>query len=124
MPEYVLCEVQRLGFKAPTPIQSQGWPMALLGRDMIGIAFTGSGKTVAFSIPLIIRSLERERKRPLRSGEVQEAVGPVLQGVLHEPHPLHVRADGGRAQVSVAWIVVTNSITVTVANMFPGDFYY
>ena len=47
---------------------------------------------------------------PLRSGEVQEAVGPVLQGVLHEPHPLNVRAGGGWAQVSVAWIIVTNSI--------------
>ncbi|KAH8052776.1 ATP-dependent RNA helicase [Aureococcus anophagefferens] len=39
----------------PTPIQVQGMPVALAGRDMIGIAFTGSGKTVAFSVPLIVR---------------------------------------------------------------------
>jgi len=54
MPEYVLAEVTRLGFPAPTPIQSQGWPMALLGRDMIGISATGSGKTLAFLLPAIV----------------------------------------------------------------------
>jgi superfamily II DNA/RNA helicase len=37
-----------------TPIQSQGWPMALLGRDMIGISATGSGKTLAFLLPGMI----------------------------------------------------------------------
>jgi superfamily II DNA/RNA helicase len=41
MPSYVQDEVLRCGFPTPTPIQSQGWPMALLGRDMIGISKTG-----------------------------------------------------------------------------------
>jgi ATP-dependent RNA helicase DDX5/DBP2 len=54
MPEYVLREVLKQGFKAPSPIQSQGWPMALLGRDMIGISATGSGKTLAFLLPAMI----------------------------------------------------------------------
>ena len=36
----------------PTPIQAQGWPMAMSGRDVVGIARTGSGKTVAVSFPL------------------------------------------------------------------------
>ena len=54
MPEYVHKEVVKQGFKAPTPIQSQGWPMALLGRDMIGISATGSGKTLAFLLPAMI----------------------------------------------------------------------
>ena len=43
MPEYVLSEVVKCGFSAPTPIQSQGWPMALKGRNMVGISATGSG---------------------------------------------------------------------------------
>lgn len=34
----------------PTPIQSQGWPVALSGKDMVGIAQTGSGKTLAVSV--------------------------------------------------------------------------
>lgn len=54
MPEYVLREVMKQGFNAPTPIQSQGWPMALLGRDMVGISATGSGKTLAFLLPAMI----------------------------------------------------------------------
>jgi len=53
-PSYVLSEVQRAGFKEPTPIQSQGWPMALLGRDLVGLAETGSGKTLAYLLPAIV----------------------------------------------------------------------
>mmetsp|Transcript_126411 Transcript_126411/g.219120 ORF Transcript_126411/g.219120 Transcript_126411/m.219120 type:complete len:538 (-) Transcript_126411:195-1808(-) len=53
-PDYVLEEVSRVGFKEPTPIQVQGWPIALSGRDMVGIAETGSGKTLAFLLPAIV----------------------------------------------------------------------
>ena len=53
-PDYVLEEVRRAGFKAPTPIQSQGWPMALCGRDVVGIAQTGSGKTLSFLLPAVV----------------------------------------------------------------------
>ncbi|KFM28219.1 DEAD-box ATP-dependent RNA helicase 20 [Auxenochlorella protothecoides] len=53
-PEYVLHEVAKAGFKEPTPIQAQGWPMALLGRDLIGIAETGSGKTLAYLLPAVV----------------------------------------------------------------------
>ena len=38
----------------PTPIQSQGWPMALLGRDLVGLAETGSGKTLAYLLPAVV----------------------------------------------------------------------
>jgi hypothetical protein len=54
MPSYVQDEVVKCGFKGPTPIQAQGWPMALMGRDMIGISKTGSGKTLAFLLPAMI----------------------------------------------------------------------
>jgi len=53
-PDYVLEEVARVGFKEPSPIQVQGWPIALSGRDMVGIAETGSGKTLAFLLPAIV----------------------------------------------------------------------
>merc|ERR1719463_803208 len=53
-PDYVLEEVSRVGFREPTPIQIQGWPIALSGRDMVGIAETGSGKTLAFLLPGIV----------------------------------------------------------------------
>eukprot|EP00736_Rhodelphis_marinus_P005530 Rmarinus@m.1103 len=53
----------------PTPIQMQGLPALLSGRDMIGIAFTGSGKTLVFSLPAICIALEQELKLPLQEGE-------------------------------------------------------
>lgn len=54
MPEYILNEVLKQGFANPTPIQSQGWPMALKGKNMVGISATGSGKTLAFLLPAMI----------------------------------------------------------------------
>lgn len=53
-PEYVLKEVKAEGFDKPTGIQCQGWPMALSGRDMVGIAATGSGKTLSYCLPAIV----------------------------------------------------------------------
>merc|ERR1719198_2937883 len=47
-------ELNRVGFREPTPIQVVGWPVALAGRDMVGIAETGSGKTLAFLLPAIV----------------------------------------------------------------------
>lgn len=52
--DYCLEVIAKLGFVEPTPIQSQGWPMALKGRDLIGIAETGSGKTLAYLLPALV----------------------------------------------------------------------
>lgn len=53
-PGYVMNEVKAQGFAKPTAIQSQGWPMALSGRDVVGIAETGSGKTLTYTLPAIV----------------------------------------------------------------------
>ena len=42
-------QIRKNGWTEPTPIQAQGWPMALSGRDVVGIAQTGSGKTASVS---------------------------------------------------------------------------
>lgn len=54
LPDYIMVEIQKAGFVNPTPIQVQGWPVALCGRDMVGIAETGSGKTLAFLLPAVV----------------------------------------------------------------------
>ncbi|KAK8946807.1 DEAD-box ATP-dependent RNA helicase 30 [Platanthera zijinensis] len=53
-PDDCLQVIAKCGFVEPTPIQSQGWPMALKGRDLIGIAETGSGKTLAYLLPALV----------------------------------------------------------------------
>jgi len=54
MPEYIMNVIRKNGFQNPTPIQAQGWPLALGGKDMVGIAQTGSGKTLGYMLPAII----------------------------------------------------------------------
>ena len=59
-PELVQAVVER-GYEAPTPIQTQVIPVMLTGRDVIGQAQTGTGKTAAFVLPILDR-LIRGRK--------------------------------------------------------------
>lgn len=53
-PDYVNNQLKNQSWTSPTSIQSVGWPIALSGRDCVGIAQTGSGKTVAFILPSIV----------------------------------------------------------------------
>jgi superfamily II DNA/RNA helicase len=60
--EKVLRAVEASGYTTPTPIQAQSIPPALTGRDILGIAQTGTGKTAAFVLPMLCR-LEQGRAR-------------------------------------------------------------
>eukprot|EP00735_Rhodelphis_limneticus_P004175 TRINITY_DN15733_c0_g1::TRINITY_DN15733_c0_g1_i1::g.25502::m.25502 TRINITY_DN15733_c0_g1::TRINITY_DN15733_c0_g1_i1::g.25502 ORF type:complete len:616 (-),score=147.32,sp/Q9LU46/RH35_ARATH/61.97/0.0,DEAD/PF00270.24/1.4e-39,DEAD/PF00270.24/1.6e+02,DEAD/PF00270.24/8e+03,Helicase_C/PF00271.26/6.7e+02,Helicase_C/PF00271.26/9e-27,ResIII/PF04851.10/3.2e+02,ResIII/PF04851.10/0.0036,SecA_DEAD/PF07517.9/0.0036,Helicase_C_2/PF13307.1/6.2e+03,Helicase_C_2/PF13307.1/0.0086,AAA_22/PF13401.1/0.14,CMS1/PF14617. len=68
-PRPVIEYLKSKGIVRPTPIQMQGLPALLAGRDMIGIAFTGSGKTMVFSLPMIMTALEQEMRLPVQQGE-------------------------------------------------------
>ena len=68
-PPAILRVLDNRGIKKPTPIQMQGLPAILAGRDMIGIAFTGSGKTIVFSLPMIMAAMQEEIRMPLERGE-------------------------------------------------------
>ena len=106
------------GYQRPTPIQAQAVPLALKGRDIIGLAMTGTGKTAAFVIPIIERLLGGPRRTraliltPTRELCVQVeqsfkkygrhsglAVIPVYGGVGYEPQ---VKALRGGVDVVVA----------------------
>ncbi|MBY5967128.1 MULTISPECIES: DEAD/DEAH box helicase [Halomonas] len=59
----VLSAIETLGYETPSPIQAQTIPALLEGRDMLGQAQTGTGKTAAFALPLLSR-LEMDRREP------------------------------------------------------------
>eukprot|EP00976_Prorocentrum_cordatum_P098657 1191504-Prorocentrum_minimum.AAC.2 len=71
-PDPILQVLEKKKIARPTPIQMQGMPCILEGRDLIGIAFTGSGKTMAFALPMIMCALQEEMRMPVASNE-----GPV-----------------------------------------------
>lgn len=60
----ILRGLTNVGFTKPTPIQSKTIPIALMGKDLVGGAVTGSGKTGAFIIPILERLLYRPKKIP------------------------------------------------------------
>jgi len=55
--------IQQMGFTRPTAIQSQAWPILLSGHDLIGIAQTGSGKTLSFMLPALIHAAGQAMNR-------------------------------------------------------------
>lgn len=60
----ILRGLAAIGFTEPTPIQAKTIPVALLGKDVVGGAVTGSGKTGAFVVPVLERLLYRPKKVP------------------------------------------------------------
>ena len=58
------------GYTTPTPIQAQAIPGVMAGRDLLGIAQTGTGKTAAFALPILHRLAEDRRPAPRRSARV------------------------------------------------------
>ena len=62
LPEYLLSTIEKIGYKTPTPIQENAVPVALQGRDVIGAAQTGTGKTAAYALPTLARLGEPKGK--------------------------------------------------------------
>jgi ATP-dependent RNA helicase RhlE len=77
--------IDRLGFRVPTPIQHKAIPLAIQGTDIIGIAQTGTGKTLAFGIPLVQRLAAQPGRAlvlvPTRelAAQVNEALTPLAR---------------------------------------------
>lgn len=62
LPPGIMAALKEKGIDKPSPIQMQGIPAILSGRDLIGIAYTGSGKTLVFVLPIVMFCLEQGRK--------------------------------------------------------------
>ena len=65
-------------FKAPTPIQAAAWPFLLQGRDVVGVAETGSGKTMAFAVPCV-RAISQLSKNQRNKGARAVVVSPTRE---------------------------------------------
>uniref|UniRef100_A0A2M4AJZ0 RNA helicase n=2 Tax=Anopheles triannulatus TaxID=58253 RepID=A0A2M4AJZ0_9DIPT len=75
-------ELRKQGFTKPSPIQSQGWPVLLQGEDMIGIAQTGTGKTLAFLLPAFIHIEGQSTPRSERGGPNVLVLAPTRELAL------------------------------------------
>ena len=64
----VLTTIRRQGFSSPSPIQCQAWPYLMAGKDLIGVAQTGTGKTLAFLLPCMIHIDNQKLPRGKRGG--------------------------------------------------------
>jgi ATP-dependent RNA helicase DDX5/DBP2 len=84
-PRYMLDSFKRNGWVAPTDIQAQSWPVAMQGRDLVGIAKTGSGKTLSFGIPGLLHIAAQP---PLQRGD-----GPIML-VLAPTRELAIQIEG------------------------------
>merc|ERR1711972_1108425 len=71
LPSWINRSLQENGWSSPMPVQAQAFPILLAGRNLIGIAQTGSGKTVAFLLPAVIHA---NAQQPLRRSDP----GPIV----------------------------------------------
>lgn len=71
--------LQAKGFSAPSPIQDQTIPFGLSGRDVIGIANTGTGKTVAFAVPVLNRLMQEPQAHALIVAPTRELAQQIEQ---------------------------------------------
>lgn len=78
----IMDNINRVGFQKPTPIQSQAWPVILKGIDLIGIAQTGTGKTLAYLLPGFIHMDGQPVPRDNRGGPGMLVLTPTRELAL------------------------------------------
>ncbi|MCX7343658.1 MAG: DEAD/DEAH box helicase [Proteobacteria bacterium] len=83
LPESIVNSLTRLGLVKPTAIQAQTIPLALTGQDILGSAQTGTGKTLAFTLPLIKHLMENPHATALVLAPIREIAQQVLRA-LHD----------------------------------------
>lgn len=71
--------LNRMGYEDPSPIQDQAVPHGLLGKDIVGIANTGTGKTAAFAIPLLNRLITEPKTKALILAPTRELAEQIEQ---------------------------------------------
>ena len=65
--EPILKALQEEGYSTPTPIQEKSIPILLQGKDLLGCAQTGTGKTAAFSIPILQKLYKTDNRKSIKA---------------------------------------------------------
>ncbi|KFV95348.1 putative ATP-dependent RNA helicase DDX43, partial [Eurypyga helias] len=78
----IMANIRKAGFQKPTPVQSQAWPIILQGTDLIGIAQTGTGKTLAYLMPGFIHLTSQPVSKDQRGGPGMLVLAPTRELAL------------------------------------------
>ena len=79
LPESLMHTLQNMQFYKPTPIQAQAIPLAIKGKDILGSAQTGTGKTAAFGIPLLVKLMKEIETTALVMAPTRELASQVVK---------------------------------------------
>lgn len=120
--QHVLAAVTKIGYETPSPIQAQAIPALLSGRNILGTAQTGTGKTAAFSLPLLSLLDAKQRTAqilvltPTRELAIQ--VAEAIQKYASEIPDFHVLPLYGGQDIGIQFRALKRSVQVVVGT--PG----
>ena len=117
LPPKLVARLAAMGLTNPTPIQKQAIPHALNGRDVMGLAQTGTGKTAAFGVPLVAQMLELEG-RPAPRSTRGLVLAPTRE--LATQISQNLRAFAEDTKVKVAMVVGGQSINTQIKRLERG----
>lgn len=121
----LLNAIEDLGISTPTPIQEQSLPVVLSGRDMVGIAQTGTGKTLAYLLPLLktLKYSEQKNPRILIMVPTRELVVQVVEELEKITKYINTRILGiyGGTNINTQKQQVAQGLDILVAT--PGRLY-
>jgi ATP-dependent RNA helicase RhlE len=114
----ILKALDEAGHVMPTPIQAQAIPHVITGRDLIGIAQTGTGKTAAFALPLIDRLARAGREAPRRGCRIL-VLSPTreLSGQIVQSFRTYGRHLGLRVELVIGGVSMTRQIRALTAGV-------
>ncbi len=117
LPEPILRALSDVGYETPTEIQARAIPPALEGRDLIGRAQTGTGKTAAFAIPILVRLSQA----PVRAAQGEPQQAPEAEPPKHgrPPHHPHRKShDGPSRAVRSLILTPTRELALQIEESF------
>ena len=117
--------IDDMGFDSPTPIQTQAYPVILSGKDVVGIAQTGTGKTLAYMLPILqtLKFSKQVTPRILILVPTRELVLQVVEMIDRFSKYLNVRVLGvyGGTSINIQMQAVAQGTDILVAT--PGRLY-